>query len=76
MDSNHRRRKPADLQSAPFGHSGNYPIWLGYLIYCLEVIPKTECKSTANFVKHQIFGELFPCNAYKKGESGISKEFS
>ena len=21
MDSNHRRRKPADLQSAPFGHS-------------------------------------------------------
>ncbi len=25
MDSNHRRRKPADLQSAPFGHSGNYP---------------------------------------------------
>ena len=25
MDSNHRRRTPADLQSAPFGHSGNYP---------------------------------------------------
>ena len=25
MDSNHRRRKPADLQSAPFGHSGNHP---------------------------------------------------
>ena len=25
MDSNHRRRKPAELQSAPFGHSGNYP---------------------------------------------------
>ena len=25
MDSNHRRRKPADLQSAPFGHSGNFP---------------------------------------------------
>ena len=71
MDSNHRRRKPADLQSAPFGHSGNYPSFLGNLIYCLEVVPKTECKSTANFVKHQIFGELFPCNAYEKGESGI-----
>ena len=26
MDSNHRRRKPADLQSAPFGHSGIYPV--------------------------------------------------
>ncbi len=59
MDSNHRRRKPADLQSAPFGHSGNYPSFLGNLIYCLEAVPKTECKSTANFAKHQIFGELF-----------------
>ena len=26
MDSNHRRHKPADLQSAPFGHSGIHPI--------------------------------------------------
>ena len=26
MDSNHRRRKPADLQSAPVGHLGNLPI--------------------------------------------------
>ena len=25
MDSNHSRPKPADLQSAPFSHSGNYP---------------------------------------------------
>ena len=25
MDSNHRRRKSAELQSAPFGHSGNCP---------------------------------------------------
>ena len=28
MDSNHRRRKPADLQSAPFGHSGICPYFL------------------------------------------------
>ena len=28
MDSNHRRYKPADLQSAPFGHSGIRPIYL------------------------------------------------
>ena len=27
MDSNHRRRKPADLQSAPFGHSGICPLF-------------------------------------------------
>ena len=27
MDSNHRRRKPADLQSAPFGHSGICPLY-------------------------------------------------
>ena len=26
MDSNHRRRKPADLQSAPFDRSGIFPI--------------------------------------------------
>ena len=26
MDSNHRRYKPADLQSAPFGHSGIRPM--------------------------------------------------
>ena len=28
MDSNHRRRTSADLQSAPFGHSGILPICL------------------------------------------------
>ncbi len=26
MDSNHRSRKTADLQSAPFGHSGKHPL--------------------------------------------------
>ena len=31
MDSNHRRRKPADLQSAPFGHSGICPFALDLL---------------------------------------------
>ena len=28
MDSNHRRYKPADLQSAPFGHSGILPFYV------------------------------------------------
>ena len=76
MDSNHRRRKPADLQSAPFGHSGNYPNFLGNLIYCLEVVPKTECKSTANFVKHQIFGELFSLQCLWKRREWYSREGS
>ena len=29
LDSNQRRRKPADLQSAPFGHFGIYPLLRG-----------------------------------------------
>ena len=35
MDSNHRSDYAADLQSAPFGHSGNYP--------------KSDCKSNTLF---------------------------
>ena len=30
MDSNHRSRKTADLQSAPFGHSGIRPFYLSH----------------------------------------------
>ena len=33
MDSNHRRRKPADLQSAPFGHSGICPFCITERLY-------------------------------------------
>ncbi len=32
MDSNHRRYKPADLQSAPFGHSGILPFSRFFLV--------------------------------------------
>ena len=28
MDSNHRSRETADLQSAPFGHSGIHPMYI------------------------------------------------
>ena len=36
MDSNHRRHKPADLQSAPFGHSGIRPCnHIGYFLLSL-----------------------------------------
>ena len=34
MDSNHRRHKPADLQSAPFGHSGIRPFNQSFLTLC------------------------------------------
>ncbi len=32
MDSNHRSRKTADLQSAPFGHSGKHPCSVPFLL--------------------------------------------
>ena len=39
MDSNHRSRKTADLQSAPFGHSGNHPLLCALLHSCVAVFP-------------------------------------
>ena len=39
MDSNHRRRKPADLQSAPFGHSGICPYISLYKTLNLHLTP-------------------------------------
>ena len=47
MDSNHRRRKPADLQSAPFGHSGNYPFHCGRYILTLQPRSSTSLNSAA-----------------------------
>jgi hypothetical protein len=40
MDSNHRKRKLADLQSAPFGHSGTPP----YLISMNKPSSKGDAK--------------------------------
>ena len=45
MDSNHRRRTPADLQSAPFGHSGICPN--RYVKTSFEVL---RCKVTTIFL--------------------------
>ena len=47
MDSNHRRRKPAELQSAPFGHSGNCPFRF------------LHCKGTNYFSTVQIGRHIF-----------------
>ena len=51
MDSNHRRRKPADLQSAPFGHSGICPFaFENYLNRSLSrFVSQLRCKDTTNF---------------------------
>ena len=39
MDSNHRSRKTADLQSAPFGHSGICPFFaFEYLLLSLKLV--------------------------------------
>ena len=40
MDSNHRRRTPADLQSAPFGHSGICPY---FLVSCCSFVQPLAC---------------------------------
>ena len=45
MDSNHRRRKPADLQSAPFGHSG--------------ICPKSVCKDNTLYFNLQTKSCIF-----------------
>ena len=42
MDSNHRSRKTAELQSAPFGHSGNCPRY--FQLQCKGTIIFETCK--------------------------------
>ena len=45
MDSNHRSRKTADLQSAPFGHSGKHPS-----LFIVSYIPcgRASCRIRTN----------------------------
>ncbi len=53
MDSNQRRRKPTDLQSAPFSHSGTPPRRIGHYQvetpYCQLLYTKKSC-SNADFI--------------------------
>ena len=44
MDSNHRRYKPADLQSAPFGHSGIRP----YVLSLVAFVFWASCRIRTN----------------------------
>ncbi len=62
MDSNHRRRKPAELQSAPFGHSGNCPLSLRYDNYFLKLFSLTfvwDCKGNTIFINYKIIFAIF-----------------
>ena len=43
MDSNHRSRKTADLQSAPFGHSGNHPFLFSSAQRLCACFPQMLC---------------------------------
>ena len=45
MDSNHRSRKTADLQSAPFGHSGICPFLL-----LRRFVSQLRCKDTTIYL--------------------------
>ena len=54
MDSNHRRRTPADLQSAPFGHSGICP---NLVCYPLEEV--CGCKVTTIFLNCKRFYHFY-----------------
>ena len=59
MDSNHRSRTTADLQSAPFGHSGIRP--------CNENEPAAGTKVKIIFESAKII--LPPCEIYPVPES-------
>ena len=70
MDSNHRRRKPADLQSAPFGHSGICP-------FCV-----CDGKGRYKSRKHQGFPRFYilfstkkPISPQKRGKNRFANVF-
>ena len=49
MDSNHRRRKPADLQSAPISHSGKLPVLNG------PVFSADQCSARSSVQRGPVF---------------------
>ena len=59
MDSNHRRRKPADLQSAPFGHSGICPCFSDVYAFRQIICPRNGCKVRHIFFLTKLFLPFF-----------------
>ena len=69
MDSNHRRRKPAELQSAPFGHSGNCPfqyILLSLLSDSNQRPRDYKSRALANWAKEAGVGKLTISRRYNQ----------
>ena len=48
MDSNHRSRKTADLQSAPFGHSGTRPKTIHFIASSCRCVSRASCRIRTN----------------------------
>ena len=87
MDSNHRRRKPADLQSAPFGHSGICPF--AFEMCHFDFVSEPFCLTSylvfsiamqryGFFLNLQIFCEFFSKKVlflhFPPSERGFSRE--
>ena len=58
MDSNHRSRKTADLQSAPFGHSGICPFlllrWFVSQLRCKDTTIYLNSKQNRSFLLQKL----------------------
>ena len=66
MDSNHRRWKPADLQSAPFGRSGILPISISKFNFFLSLLSDSnqrprdyKSRALANWAKEAVTFRLY-----------------
>src|SRR5438094_542263 len=69
MDSNHRRREPADLQSAPVGHLGNLPLQ-GVQSLKVETLKRKTGAVKAGF---QIGNRTPAGGPMKRGQPSISR---
>ena len=76
MDSNHRRRKPADLQSAPFGHSGICPFTICVSIMRAEDGAQTRDPQLGRLMLYQLsYPHLYLCGQrWIRTTEGVSQQ--
>ena len=74
LDSNQRRRKPADLQSAPVGHLGILPAMLfeRFSLERREPQISTECAVAQHFTEAKAAANLHEGGAERKWKDGNS----
>ena len=73
MDSNQRRREPADLQSAPFSHSGIYPYFGGRRMYA----PTSHfSKSKIGFFQKILPLRSFDCDHHPTNSLGVLRDIT